>query len=78
MGEGGSRGGSYLKGWKGIWGDVKGRHLHVTEEVVEILRVEHDLGQRLVTTAFPEHHATVERNLLVFIPKHITSLHSPY
>lgn len=36
---------------KGIAGNVKGGNLHVAEELEELIRVQHDLGQRLVPGA---------------------------
>lgn len=57
-----------LEGGEGIRGDVKGGHLHVVEEIVEMLRMEDDLGERLVADALPQHDAAVQRHLGRLVP----------
>lgn len=44
---------------EGVRGDVERGHLHVAEEVEEVLRVQHDLGERLVPGALAQHRAAV-------------------
>uniref|UniRef100_A0AAG5CUF7 Uncharacterized protein n=1 Tax=Anopheles atroparvus TaxID=41427 RepID=A0AAG5CUF7_ANOAO len=50
--------------------DIERRHLDVAEEVKELVRVQHDLGQRLVPGALAHHRATVQRYLLVLVASH--------
>lgn len=54
---------SHLEGGEGVRGDVEGGHLHVVEEVMEVLGLEEDLGQHLVADALPQHDAAVQRHL---------------
>lgn len=58
----------YLEGGKGVWGDVKSRHLHVVEETVEVIWLENDLGERLVADALPQHDPTIQRHLGRLVP----------
>lgn len=57
-----------LEGGEGIGGDVKGGHLHVVEEIVEMIWLEDDLGERLVADALPQHDAAVQRYLGCLVP----------
>ena len=65
---------TYLEGGKGIGGDVEGGDLDVLEEVVEVVRVEEDLGQRLVARALPQHRPAVQRDLLLLVPANIGTI----
>lgn len=58
----------YLEGGEGVRGDVEGGHLHVVEEAVEVVRLEDDLGERLVADALPQHDAAVQRHLGRLVP----------
>lgn len=44
---------------EGIGGDVERGHLDVAEKVEELVRMKHDLGERLVPGALPQHGTTV-------------------
>lgn len=59
----------YLKCRKGVGGNVERGHLYVAEEIEEFVRVQHDLGQRLVASALAQHCAAVQGDLLVFVSK---------
>lgn len=59
-----------LERGEGVRGDVEGGHLHVAEEVEEVLRVQHDLSQRLVPRTLAQHGPAVERDLLVLVARH--------
>lgn len=61
---------THLEGGEGVGGDVEGRHLHVIEETVEMVRMKDDLGERLVADALPQHDATVQRYLGCLVPTH--------
>ena len=56
-----------LEGGEGIGGDVEGRDLDVLEEVVEVVGVKQDLGQRLVADTLAEHGAAVQGDLLLLV-----------
>lgn len=58
----------YLEGGEGVRGDVEGGHLHVVEEAVEVIRVEDDLGERLVADALPQHDPAIQRYLGRLVP----------
>lgn len=60
---------SYLECGKGVTGDIERVHLHIIKELVYLVRVEDNLGQHLVSQTLPQDHATVQSNLLVFVPK---------
>lgn len=50
---------SYLKGGECVRSNVEGGHLHVVEKIVEMLRMENYLGERLVADALPQHDPTI-------------------
>lgn len=50
-----------------VRGDVERGQLDVVEELVEVRRVEYELGQLFVAAAFAQHHATIQRDFLHFI-----------
>lgn len=52
-----------FKSGKCIRGDVEGGHLHVSEEIVELLRAEGDLCQRLMPYTFPQHDPAVQSDV---------------
>lgn len=54
---------THFKSGECIRGDVEGGHLYVSEEVVELFRAQGDLGQRLVSYAFPQHDPTVQSDI---------------
>ena len=51
------------QGSEGVGSDVEDLELHVLEEEEEVVRVEDQPRERLVTQAFPKHQAVVKRNL---------------
>jgi len=57
----------FLEGGEGVGGDIEGGHLHVLEEVEEVLGVEDNLGEGLEADALPQHCAAVQGNLLMFV-----------
>lgn len=65
--EGGKRT-PHLEGGKSVWSDVKRRHLHVSEEVIELLWPQRDFGQRLVSDALSQHDTAVQRNVRRLVP----------
>lgn len=62
---------SYLECGKGIAGNIERVHLHIVKELVYLVRVKDNLGQHLMSQTLPQDHATVQSNLLVFVPKQI-------
>ena len=60
---------AYLERGEGIGGDVEGGDLYVLEEVVEVVRVQENLGEGLVAGALAKHRSAVERDLLLLVPK---------
>lgn len=57
-----------LESGKCVRGDVKRGHLDVCEEVVELLRVQCDLGQGFMSDALPQHDATIQGDLWRLVP----------
>lgn len=57
-----------LESGKCVRGDVKRGHLDICEEVVELLRVQRDLGQGFVSDALPQHDATIQGDLWRLVP----------
>ena len=58
---------TYLEGGKGVTGDIERVHFYIVKELVDLLRVEDNLGEDLVTQALSQDHAAVQSNLLVLI-----------
>ena len=56
-----------LEGREGVGRDVERRHLDVIEQVVELVAVEHDLGERLVPGALAQHQTAVQRDLRLVV-----------
>lgn len=61
---------THLERGKCIWCNIEGRHLNILEKVIEFLRIQHDLRERLIACTFAQHRAAVERNLLMLIARH--------
>ncbi len=64
----------YLECGESVGRDVEGGDLHVLEEVVEVFRVEHDLGQGLEAGALAQHRPAVQRDLLMLVPVKSTTI----
>lgn len=50
---------AYFESGKCVWGDIERGHLHVSEEVVELLRPQRDFGQRFMSDALSQHDTAV-------------------
>ena len=64
---------------KSVRRDIKRGNFNVGEKSVEIFGLEYNFRERLMADALAKHCATVESNLLVFIPagrKHGTNMTS--
>ena len=53
---------------KSIRRNIKRGDFNIREKFVKLFGLEYDFGQRLVTHTLTQHCATVESDLLVFIP----------
>lgn len=57
-----------LESGESIRGNVKCGDLDISEEVEELLIIQHDFSQLLKAAALSKHHPTVEGDLLTLIP----------
>lgn len=69
---------TYFKRRESVRRDIKRRDLDVSEEVVKIVWIDHNFGQRLVSRAFSQHCATVERDVLMLVATKQSSSISKY
>lgn len=58
---------TYFKCRESVRRNIECRDFDISEEVVKVIRVDHDLGQSFVSRALSQHCATIECNILVFI-----------
>jgi hypothetical protein len=58
---------TYFKRRKSVGRDIERRDFDISEEVVEIIRIDHNLSQCLISRAFSQHCTTIECNVLMLI-----------
>lgn len=58
---------TYFKRRESVRRDIERRNLDISEEVVKVIRVDHDLGQSFVSRALSQHCAAVECDVLVLV-----------
>lgn len=59
---------THLECGEGIRSNVKGGYLNILKEVVKVITVKNNSCQCLIPGTLPQHCATVESNILMFIP----------
>lgn len=59
---------THFKSGECVRSDVKRGHLHIAEEIFEVLRVEDDFSERLVPDALSQHDPTIQCHLRRLIP----------
>lgn len=58
---------TYFECRESVRRDIERRDLDISEEVVKVIRVDHDLGQSFVSRALSQHCATVKCDVLVLV-----------
>lgn len=58
---------TYFKCRESVRRDIERRDFDISEEVVKVIRVDHDLGQSFISRALSQHCATIECNVLMLV-----------